>query len=93
VFREVWALVNEEMYKFEPPFALIEMNEKKGSNSYYSPSLPTKVIEKIDAVMLEKEISVLNTRVAMPRAGEVEVLVASGERVGEEELCRVQDEG
>lgn len=81
------------MYKFDAPFALIEMSDRNGCNSYYSPSLTTKVVEKIDGVMLEKGISVLNTRIALVSPGEVQVLVASGEKVGEEELCRLEEGG
>lgn len=63
-----------------------------GLNSYYSPSLSSKLIEKIDAQMLEKNISVLNTRVVKYSDDEIHVLVASGEREDTVDFCVVKED-
>ena len=63
-----------------------------GSNSYYSPSLSSKLIEKIDEKMLERNISVLNTRVVKHSDDEIHILVASGERADTVDFCVVSND-
>jgi dipeptidyl-peptidase-3 len=57
---------------------LIDLNEKNGSNSYYSTNLSAHLLEAVDKFLISKNISELNTRVVMV-GEEIHVLVASGD--------------
>lgn len=63
VFEKIWALVEFETYHSEKPYGLIDLEEKEGKNSYYSPTLKKEFLEKLEEVLREKSLSVLNTRV------------------------------
>lgn len=57
---------------------MIDLNEKNGSNSYYSTNLSAHLLEAIDKFLISKNISELNTRVVMV-GKEIHVLVASAD--------------
>jgi dipeptidyl-peptidase-3 len=44
----VWKLIENETFSWQKPFGLIDLEEKEGKNSYYSPSLSAEFIGKLD---------------------------------------------
>jgi hypothetical protein len=55
--------------------------------------LTIKVIEKVDELMLTKNVSNLNTRIVMHSSTELHVLMGSGERNDTVDFGEVTDEG
>ena len=66
-------------YDYQKPYGLLDLAEKEGSNSYYSPNISKELIEELDKFLHTKNISELNTRVIL-RGERLEVTVASAER-------------
>jgi dipeptidyl-peptidase-3 len=68
--------VSKYIYNYDKPYGLIDLKEKNGSNSYYSPGLSAELLEAVDKFLIEKRISELNTRV-IKVGDEIHILVAS----------------
>ena len=64
-FDKIWELVSDLMYNFEKPYGLIDLVEKDGQNSYYSPQLKEEFLKGLDEFLHTKNISELNTRVIL----------------------------
>lgn len=87
-FDKIWNQVKKYTFAFQKPYGLLDMAEKEGSNSYYSPNISKELIEELDKFLHTKNISELNTRVIL-KGDRLEVTVASAERSDEVELGEV----
>lgn len=80
--------MSKYVYTYEKPYGLIDLLEKGGSNSYYSPNISKELIEELDKFLHTKNLSELNTRIILD--GErILLLVASSVRNDEVELGEV----
>ncbi|CAD8051708.1 unnamed protein product [Paramecium sonneborni] len=78
-FTKIWNLIEKYIYTYEKPYGLLDLVEKGGSNSYYSPNLSKEQIEELDQFLHKQNLSELNTRVIL-NGDRIELLVASSER-------------
>lgn len=89
--KEVWEQINEYVYNKEKPYALIDLPEKEGCNSYYSNTLTAETITQLDELLASKNISVLNTRAYINNEKELVVLAAAAKRNDRIELGQLKD--
>ncbi|CAK87860.1 unnamed protein product (macronuclear) [Paramecium tetraurelia] len=86
---QVWENVRKYIYNYDKPYGLIDLQEKNGSNSYYSNNLKGELLEAVDKFLIAQGVSELNTRVVKVEE-EIHVLVASVNK-GEKELGEVHN--
>ncbi|CAD8147171.1 unnamed protein product [Paramecium octaurelia] len=84
---QVWDNIRKYIYNYEKPYGLIDLQDKNGSNSYYSTNLSGELLEAVDKYLIAQGVSELNTRVVKV-GDEIHVLVASVNE-GEKDLGEV----
>lgn len=76
-FHYTWNCIKYTVYDDSPSCLMINLPENNGKNYYYMGDIKLEDIKKVDDFLMEKEISLLNTRLIKLSQNKFAYLVAS----------------